>query len=79
MANLPPQLIVTVSPDGAVKTNFLHFTGPACLETGRQFHALLAELGIETEITRFTPKPELSAAPAAPVVSQAQVLQEGER
>lgn len=78
MANLPPTLTITVGQDGAVKTDFLHFTGTACLDTGRQLHALrLAEFGIETAITGFTPKPELSGAPAELVVAQVNVLQEG--
>jgi hypothetical protein len=78
MANPPAHLTITVGPDGTVSTDFLNFTGSACLDTGRQLHALLAELGIEMEVTQFTPKPELSGAPAFIVVSQEQVLPEGE-
>lgn len=78
MAKLP-HLTITVAPDGTVKSDFLHFTGPACLEAGRQLHALLTEFGLETEVTAFTPKPELSGRPAELVVSQVEMLQEGGR
>lgn len=73
----PTQLMITVSPDGTVSTDFLHFTGNACLHAGRQLHTLLAEFGLETEVTGFTPRPELAGAPAALMVSQEELLQEG--
>lgn len=74
-----PQLTMTVAPDGTVKSDFLHFAGPACLDVGRQLHALLAELGIEIEVTGFTPKPELAGASVqlGQTQAEAQVLQEG--
>ena len=64
MAKTQPKLCITVQPDGTVTTDFLHFVGPNCLEAGRQFQALLAELGVHTDVTRLTPKPELLAPPA---------------
>lgn len=70
-------LTVTVDEDGNVSTNFFNFTGTACLEAGQQLHALLAEFGVETEITTFTPKPELGAASASLPLAQAEYLQEG--
>jgi hypothetical protein len=79
MANNPPTLTITVAQDGTVKSDFLNFTGSACLEAGRQLHTLLAEFGLETAVTNFTPKPELSGAPLSQVISQGEILQEGER
>ena len=61
MAKLP-RLQITVGPDGAVTTDFSHFVGPNCLEAGKRLHALLAELGVQSEVTGMTPKPELLAS-----------------
>jgi hypothetical protein len=78
MAKTEPRLSITVQPDGTVTTDFLQFVGPTCLAAGRQLHALLAELGIESEETSFTPKPELSAPCVNEQVSTFQEsLQEG--
>lgn len=80
MANThPTTLTITVGQDGGVKTNFFHFTGTACLDVGRQLHALLTEFGLETAVTGFTPKPELSGRSAELMVSQVEMLQEGGR
>lgn len=72
-------LTITVGADGRVATNFFHFAGSTCLQTGRQLHTLLAELGLETEITRLTPKPELSEHPSALSLPQQETIQEGGR
>lgn len=73
------RLTITVGADGRVATNFFHFAGSTCLQTGRQLHALLTELGLETEITRLTPKPEISDTPAALNLPQQETIQEGGR
>lgn len=76
-----PTLTITVGPDGEISTDFSHFLGQHCLTAGTQLHALLAEYGIETDITAFTPKPELLHAPSPGElhVQEAEVLHEGER
>ena len=74
----PTTVTIAVDRAGTMKTDFLNFTGSACMETGRQLHALLAEFGLETEVTSFVPKPELSGAAAELMVSQGETLQEGE-
>ena len=81
MANHPPKLTVTVSPDGEISTDFSHFLGQHCLIAGKHLHALLAEYGIEMDITTFIPKPELLASPAPGSlnVQETQVLSEGEQ
>lgn len=66
MANLLPTLVITVQPDGTTLTDFVHFAGANCKIASKELHALLAEYGIETEITGTTPKPELLAAPRQP-------------
>ena len=73
----PARLTITVSADGKVESNFFNFVGSACLDTGRQLHSVLAEFGIETEVTSFIAKPELSAPPASTMLSQAERLREG--
>lgn len=70
------RLKITVAANGTTTTDFLHFSGTDCMEAGRQLHALLAELGVRTEITMFTPKPELGAV-AEQVMLEQPTLQEG--
>jgi len=79
MAKLPPKLTITISPEGEISTDFSHFLGQHCLVAGKQLHAMLAEYGIETEITTFTPKPELLASPTSGEmrVQDTEVLHEG--
>lgn len=71
-----PRLQITIGPDGSVQSDFSHFIGPNCVTAGHQFHALLAELGVQTEVTGMTPKPErfLSMPEAAAITVE---LQEG--
>lgn len=78
MANLP-KLTITVNTDGEIATDFSHFLGQHCLAAGKQLHALLAEYGIATEVTTFTPKPELLASPSSGEMSvhTAELLHEG--
>ncbi len=77
MANTSRQLSITVGREGEITTDFLHFTGTGCIEAGKQLQRLLAEFGLETERTGFTPKPELFQAPEPQVVEQHEVQQEG--
>lgn len=81
MANRPPKLTITVTPEGSVSTDFSHFLGRHCLVAGKQLHALLTEYGIATDITTFTPKPELVTAPSSGEmgVQETEELHEGER
>ncbi len=79
MANLPPKLTIAVNADGDVSADFTHFIGQECLAAGKQLHALLAEYGIVTEVTTFTPKPELLIVPSpSGMVAHTEFLQEGE-
>jgi hypothetical protein len=55
-------ITVTVDQDGAVKTDYTHFAGAACLAEGERLHALLAEYGVQVNEATKTPKPELLAA-----------------
>lgn len=72
------RLSITVGRAGEVKTDFLHFTGSACLEAGQQLRRALAEFGLVTSVTSVTPKPELFQPPAHPVEQQeVQQMQEG--
>jgi hypothetical protein len=78
MANLPPKLTITVNAEGDVSTDFTHFIGQQCLTAGKQLHALLAEYGLATEVTTFTPKPELlNTPPSSGMVAQSDVIEEG--
>ena len=77
MTGKTTQLTITVGPDGAVKSDFLNFTGTACVEAGQHLHRLLAAFGLTTEVTAFIPKPELSASPAMQTLVQTQQLPEG--
>ncbi len=80
MANnhLPPQLTITVTATGEISTDFSHFLGQHCLVAGKQLHTLLADYGITTEITDFTPKPELRVSPSTGglTVQETEVLHE---
>lgn len=79
MANLPPKLTIAVNADGEVSTDFTHFIGQECLAAGKQLHALLEEYGIVTEVTTFTPKPELLITPPPRrMVAHTETLREGE-
>lgn len=79
MANVPPTLTITVNRNGEISTDFSHFLGQHCLAAGNHLHALLAEYGIEMDITTFTPKPELLASPSSGemIVQNTEVLHEG--
>ena len=79
MANISPTLTITVTPDGEISTDFTHFLGQHCLVAGKHLHVMLAEYGIETAITTFTPKPELLASPFSGEmrVQETEVLHEG--
>lgn len=54
-------ITVTIDEDGAVKTDYSHFVGTACLAEGERLHALLAEYGVQVDESTKTPKPELLA------------------
>jgi hypothetical protein len=71
-----PRLTITVAADGTTRSDFLSFSGNECMEAGRRLHTLLAELGVKTEITTFTPKPELTATTEHILLEQ-QKTQEG--
>ncbi len=58
---MPKEIEVTVNPDGTTKTDFSGFVGPSCLDAAKQLRELLAQFGIQSEETLFTPKPELEA------------------
>lgn len=79
MANPFPKLTITVTPDGTISTDFSHFLGQHCLLAGKQLHALLAEYGITTDVTTFTPKPELFASSSSGGlhVQETEALHEG--
>lgn len=80
MANLPPTLIITVDASGDISTDFTAFLGQHCLVAGKQLHALLAEYGITTAVTAFTPKPELLLTPPPDgMVAHPEHMQEGEQ
>jgi hypothetical protein len=59
---MPKEIQVIVNPDGKTKTDFRGFQGPSCLDAASRLRELLAQLGIQSEETLFTPKPELEAA-----------------
>lgn len=58
---MPKEIQITVNPDGTTKTDFSGFAGPSCLDAANQLRELLAQLGVQSEETLFTPKPELEA------------------
>jgi acetylornithine deacetylase/succinyl-diaminopimelate desuccinylase-like protein len=55
------EIQITVNPDGTTKTDFSGFAGPSCLDAAQRLRELLAQFGIQSEETQFTPKPELEA------------------
>jgi hypothetical protein len=59
---MPKEIEVTVNADGTTKTDFSGFAGPSCLDAAKLLRELLAQYGIQSEETQFTPKPELEAA-----------------
>ncbi len=73
---MPKEIEVTVNPDGTTKTDFSGFAGPSCLDTAKLLRELLAQFGIQSEETLFTPKPELEAALENDQVAHRQVGQE---
>ena len=54
------KIVITVLPNGKVQHDFIGFAGQACIHAEEALRAKLAELGIESETTRFEPKPELT-------------------
>ena len=58
---MPKEIQITVSADGTTKTDFSGFVGPSCLDAAKRLRELLAQYGIQSEETLFTPKPELEA------------------
>jgi len=54
------KIVITVLPDGTVRRDFQGFAGQACIQAEEALSAKLAELGIQSETTRFEPKPELT-------------------
>ncbi len=59
---MPKEIRVTVNPDGTTATDFSGYIGPTCLDAASRLRELLAQFGIQSEETLFTPKPELEAA-----------------
>jgi hypothetical protein len=59
---MPKEIRVTVNSDGTTTTDFSGFAGPSCLDAASRLRELLAQYGIQSEETQFTPKPELEAA-----------------
>jgi hypothetical protein len=59
---MPKEIRVTVNPDGTTTTDFSGYRGPSCLDAANHLRELLAQFGIQSEETQFTPKPELEAA-----------------
>jgi hypothetical protein len=58
---MPKEIQIIVNPDGTTKTDFSGFQGPSCLDAAKQLRDLLAQFGIQSEETLFTPKPELES------------------
>jgi hypothetical protein len=58
---MPKEIQIIVNPDGTTKTDFSGFVGPTCLDAASRLRELLAQYGIQSEETQFTPKPELEA------------------
>ena len=58
---MPKEIRIIVNPDGTTKTDFSGFVGPTCLDAASRLRELLAQYGIQSEETQFTPKPELEA------------------
>jgi len=73
---MPKEIQITVYSDGTTKTDFSGFAGPSCLDAASRLRELLAQYGIQSEETLFTPKPELEAALENDQVANRQVGQE---
>ena len=73
---MPKEIQITVNPDGTTKTDFSGFTGPSCLDVAKRLRELLAQYGIQSEETLFTPKPELEATLENDQVAHRQAGQE---
>jgi hypothetical protein len=73
---MPKEIRVTVNPDGTTTTDFSGYTGPSCLDAASRLRELLAQFGIQSEETLFTPKPELEAALENDQVANRQARQE---
>lgn len=58
---MPKEIEVTINADGTTRTDFSGFAGPSCLDVAKRLRELLAQYGIQSEETLFTPKPELEA------------------
>ena len=56
---MPKEIQVTINPDGTTKMDFSGYIGPSCLDAASCLRELLAQFGIQSEETLFTPKPEL--------------------
>ncbi len=56
---MPKEIQVTINPDGTTKKDFSGYIGPSCLDAASRLRELLAQFGIQSEETLFTPKPEL--------------------
>jgi hypothetical protein len=73
---MPKEIRVTVNPDGTTTTDFSGYSGPSCLDAASRLRELLAQFGIQSEETLFTPKPELEAALENDQVARRQTGQE---
>jgi hypothetical protein len=73
---MPKEIQITVNPDGTTKTDFSGFAGPSCLDVANRLRELLAQFGIQSEETLFTPKPELEAPLENDQVTRRQAGQE---
>ena len=58
---MPKEIQITINSDGTTKTDFSGFQGPSCLDAAKQLRDLLAQFGIQSEETLFTPKLELES------------------
>lgn len=73
---MPKEIQITVNPDGTTKTDFSGFAGPSCLDAAQRLRELLAQFGIQSEETLFTPKPELEAPLENDQVARREIGQE---
>jgi len=73
---MPKEIQITVNSDGTTRTDFSGFAGPSCLDAASRLRELLAQFGIQSEETLFTPKRELEAALENDQVANSQVGQE---
>ncbi len=73
---MPKEIRITINPDGTTTTDFSGYTGPSCLDAASRLRELLAQFGIQSEETLFTPKRELEAALEHDQVANRQAGQE---